>query len=64
MVGKGCRKLNMVLCSHVKMILVKTISKNGWRVEQVKLCIIYLIYCKNFYKCYNVTPSTIKKWKK
>jgi hypothetical protein len=29
MVGKGCRKLNMVLCSHVKMILVKTISKNG-----------------------------------
>jgi hypothetical protein len=27
-------------------------------VEEVNSCMIYLIYCENFYKCHNVPPSS------
>jgi hypothetical protein len=32
-------------------------------VEEVNSTMIYLIYCKNFFKCHNVSPlsTTIKK---
>jgi hypothetical protein len=34
-------------------------NKGEW--GEVNSSMIYLIYCKNFCKYYNVTPSTIKK---
>jgi hypothetical protein len=33
-------------------------------MEGVNSSMIYLIYCKNFYKCHNVPPSTTIKKKK
>jgi hypothetical protein len=35
-------------------------------IEEVNSSMIYLIYCKNFWKCHNVPPlsTTIKKKKK
>jgi hypothetical protein len=65
--------MNMMqkLCAHyvnAKMIAVETTPGMGGgmirrAVEGVNSSMIYLIYCKNFYKCHDVPPpnATIKK---
>jgi hypothetical protein len=52
-----------------KMISAETIPGMGEGrykriMEGVNLSMIYLIYCKNFYKCYNVPPPSIIFFKK
>jgi hypothetical protein len=55
---------------NAKMIPVETvpgIRGRGWgrKVKRGNLNIIYLIHCKNLYKCYNIPiPSTTIKKKK
>jgi hypothetical protein len=49
-----------------KMIPVETtLGMGGGQIQEdrVNSSIIYLIHCKNFYKCHNVPPpsTTIKK---
>jgi hypothetical protein len=42
--------------------IVQESGEGGWRraVEVVNACMIYLIHCKNLWKCYKApTPSTI-----
>jgi hypothetical protein len=74
-VGEEHGRVNIVQILHIhhvngKMTPVETtpgIGGGGQRrmVDGVNLSIIYLIYCKTFYKCYNVLPpSTIKKKRK
>jgi hypothetical protein len=51
------------MCVNGKMRPVETIPRIGGRkdkrkmMEGVNSTTIYLIYCKNFYKCHNVPPA-------
>jgi hypothetical protein len=73
-VSKGHGRVNMVqTLVHIyvngKLVPVETIPE--WGVGGIKendgrgeLSMIYLIYCKNFYKCHNIFPASIKIKKK
>jgi hypothetical protein len=70
--GKGCGRVNMSkYCVQMyvngKMRHVETIPRMGRGAQRRMMegensSMIYLIYCKNFYKCHNVPPpsTTIK----
>jgi hypothetical protein len=70
--GKGGRRLNMVQkCAHMyvnaKIIPVETtqeLREGEMRrmIKEVNSCMVYLIHCKNLYKCGTVPPNitTIK----
>jgi hypothetical protein len=54
------RKMNRMQIMYTKMISVETVPGMG---ERANSSVIYLIYCKNLCKCYNVPPpsTTMKK---